>query len=361
MQLSRSNILKWLRDEDPTRLVNLWQEADELRRARVGDEVHLRGLVEISNYCVRRCHYCGIRAERSSLTRYRMTVDEILQAARLAMEFGYGTVVLQAGEDPGLTEPMVAEVIQRIRGETELAVTLSLGERAEAELARWREVGADRYLLRFETSNRALYDRIHPARPGGVEHRLELLRVLGRIGYELGSGVMIGIPGQTYEDLARDIELFADLDLDMIGVGPYLPDPETPLGRQAADGSLQPAADQVPNSELMTYKVLALTRLMRPMANIPATTALATVNQAAGRETGLARGANVIMPNLTPARYRRLYAIYPAKSCVGEEPHDYDQHVRRTIEAAGRRVGRGRGDSPSYRARRGAGTRPAQV
>ena len=172
----------------------------------------------------------------------------------------------------------MADVVRRIKAESPLAVTLSLGEREHDELALWREAGADRYLLRFETSNRALFERIHPPRPGRVSDRIALLGMLRELGYEVGSGVMIGIPGQSYDDLAGDLELFRELNLDMIGVGPFLMHPETPL----ADPQQQPAAppgEQVPASELMTYKVIALTRLLCPRANIPSTTALATLNQ----------------------------------------------------------------------------------
>ena len=164
--IAHEEILSWLRESNPTRLADLWQRADQTRQAHVGGEVHLRGLVEISNYCVRLCAYCGLRAPNTGLTRYRMTEPEILQAVRHAVEFGYGTVVLQSGEDPGITADWMAALVRRIKSETRLAVTLSLGERTHEELALWRSAGADRYLLRFETSNRELYQKIHPSRPG---------------------------------------------------------------------------------------------------------------------------------------------------------------------------------------------------
>jgi len=352
-----SELRTWLRTTDPQRLEDLWSEADAVRRAGVGDAVHLRGLVEISSHCTRRCAYCGLRAPNTGIQRYRMTADEIVDTARLACELGYGTVVLQSGEDPALTEEWVFDLVRRIKAETPLAITLSLGERTPDELAAWRLAGADRYLLRFETSNGELFRRIHPSKPG-LDRRV-LLGALRELGYEVGSGVMIGIPGQTYEDLAADIELFRTLDLDMIGVGPFLPHPDTPLGRgvgttRAAGAAVpgRPAEDQVPNSELMTYKVVALTRLVCPRTNIPSTTALATVNQQDGRENGLRRGANVIMPNLTPPAYRCCYEIYPGKVCAFEGIREYDTLVRRHIAELGREVGTGRGDSPNRRARR---------
>jgi biotin synthase len=238
-------------------------------------------------------------------------------------------------------------LVRMIKTETPLAVTLSLGERSKEELAAWRDAGADRYLLRFETSNRALYERIHPSRPGTCWDRLTILRKLKELGYEVGSGVMIGIPGQTYEDLARDIARFAELELDMIGSGPYLMHPDTPLG----SSDFRPVVldgEQVPNSELMTYKVIALSRLVCPGANIPSTTALATLNRRSGRELGLVRGANVIMPNLTPPRYRVLYEIYPNKACIGESAESCHNCVQQRLESIGRSVGAGRGDSPNY-------------
>jgi biotin synthase len=276
-----------------------------------------------------------------------MTADEILACARQARGFGYGTVVLQAGEDEGLTHEGIADLIGRIKQETGLAVTLSLGERTADELRAWREAGADRYLLRFETSNRQLYERIHPPRPGTTSDRIALLRRLRGYGYEVGSGVMIGIPGQTYDDLARDIAMFADLDLDMIGVGPYLMHPATALA-ETENQPQAPAGEQVPSDELLTYKVIALTRLTCPRSNLPATTALATLNRAAGRELGLQRGANIIMPNLTPVKYRALYEIYPDKACIAETADACGSCLRLRIQALGRQVGSGRGDSPNF-------------
>ena len=361
--MEHHEIISYLRETDPGRLELLWREADGVRRENVGDEVHLRGLVEFSNHCSRLCGYCGLRADNHSVARYRMSQDEILAAAVEADRLGYGTVVLQSGEDAGLDVDWMSKVISRIKGAAPLAVTLSLGERDDRELAAWRQAGADRYLLRFETSARRLFDEIHPPRPGephSDKHsdRIAILRTLARLDYEVGSGALIGIPGQTFDDLARDIELFAELDLDMIGVGPYIAHPDTPLGRIARNGATRDGADdQVPNSELMTYKVIALARLMCPAANIPSTTALATLNMTDGRELGLARGANVIMPNVTPSEYRPLYDIYPNKACAAETAQAYNGCIRKRIESIGRTFGQGRGDSPNYRRRRNRGQR----
>jgi biotin synthase len=207
--LSKDEILACLRQERDAELDQLWARADAVRSQNVGDEVHLRGLIELSNYCRRHCLYCGIRLDNQPLPRYRMSREEILACVREAVAMGYGTVVMQAGEDPVLNGPWVAELVKRIKSDTPLAVTLSLGERDEADYALWREAGADRYLLRFETSNPAIFDRIHPSLPGRKSDRVSILRQLRQLGYEIGSGVMIGIPGQTYDDLANDILLFS--------------------------------------------------------------------------------------------------------------------------------------------------------
>jgi len=343
--LTRTEILQWLREMNAERLAELWRRADAVRRDNVGDEVHLRGLIEFSNHCVRQCGYCGLRAGNETLRRYRMTAPEILACARQAVEFGYGTVVLQSGEDYRATTDWMATVVRRIKSETGLAVTLSLGERPDADLVAWREAGADRYLLRFETSNRRLYERIHPPLRHERSDRIAILRRLAQLGYEVGSGVMIGIPGQTYDDLADDIETFRTLDLDMIGVGPYIAHPATPLCQE----TVKQGPAQVPNSEDMTYKVIALTRLICPKANIPSTTALATLNRARGRELGLARGANILMPNLTPAEYRVRYEIYPAKACIDETAADCDACIKQRILSCGRKIGIGPGVSPNRR------------
>jgi biotin synthase len=341
MPMDRRQIIDWFREERPEKLALLWEEADGVRRRWVGEEVHLRGLIEISNVCSRECHYCGLRAGNRLLRRYRMTAEEIMACVSEALAYGYGTVVMQSGEDEGITADWMAGIIRRIRRETPLAVTLSLGERAEADLRTWREAGANRYLLRFETSNRELYERIHPRRGDG-RSRLEILRSLAAMGYEIGSGVMVGIPGQTYEDLVADIELFRKLDLDMIGVGPFIPHPATPLGG-AVETLSAPAGEQVPADELMTYKTIALSRIACPEANIPSTTALATLNLIEGRELGLSRGANIVMPNLTPVAYRADYEIYPAKACIRETSVDCRTCLNQRIISLGRRIGTGKG------------------
>ena len=341
--MRKDEVLSWLRQTDPAALADLYGEADRIRRKHVGDEVHLRGLVEISNICSRLCGYCGLRAPNRALGRYRMSGTEIVGAALQAEALGYGTVVLQAGEDSeALPANWIADLLCTIRSRTKLAITLSLGERSPSELALWREAGADRYLLRFETSDPELYRLIHPPRRGEASDRIALLRVLRKLGYEAGSGVMVGIPGQTYESLAGDLLLFRELDLEMIGIGPFLPYPATPLGSGRWRREI-PASEQAPNSEEMVYKMVALTRILRPDANIPSTTALATINTKNGRERGVMRGANVVMPNLTPVAYRKLYEIYPNKACIAEQSTACNGCLRARIRAIGRVPGQGPG------------------
>ncbi|MGZ4199116.1 MAG: [FeFe] hydrogenase H-cluster radical SAM maturase HydE [Thermoleophilia bacterium] len=340
--LDRGALLAWLREDDPGRLEELWRAADETRRRHVGDEVHLRGLIEISNYCVRACGYCGLRAANREIERYRMSADEILACAHTAVEFGYGTVVMQSGEDYGIRTDWLADIVRRIKAETPLAVTLSLGERPTADLAVWREAGADRYLLRFETSDEELYHLIHPDLPGRPSDRFAILHALQDLGYEAGSGIMVGIPGQTYNSVAGDIDAFRNMDLDMIGIGPYISHPATPLGDRSWARELAPG-EQIGSDELTVYKAVALARLVCPQANLPSTTALATINQVDGRELGLMRGANIVMPNLTPPEYRVKYEIYPDKACVGETAEMCRGCLQGRIEAIGREVGSGPG------------------
>jgi biotin synthase len=338
--MDKQEIINWLTEQNTNKLEQLFVEADKVRKEHVGDEVHLRGLIEVSNHCRRGCTYCGISVSNSSLTRYRMTKAEILECAHKAVALQYGTVVLQAGEDMALDREFITDIIRSIKGETSLAVTLSLGEREEDELIEWKNAGADRYLLRFETSDAALFASIHPPAPGRKPiNRMDLLKKLSSLGYEAGSGVMAGIPGQTYASLADDILAFQNLDLDMIGIGPYIPHPLTPLGSLKASND----PNQAPNTEEMVYKMIALTRIHCPESNIPSTTALATLNKAKGRELGLQRGANIVMPNLTPVDYRQYYEIYPSKACIFETAEECHGCLNGRIRSIGRTAGKGHG------------------
>jgi biotin synthase len=339
--VTHDDIVSWLQEDNAGRLEELWARADAVRRENVGAQVHLRGLIEFSNVCARQCLYCGLRAGRRSIVRYRLTEPEIMESVAGAISSGFGTVVLQSGEDAWLDVEWFAGIIRRIKRETQLAVTLSCGERTREELARWRDAGADRYLLRFETSDVALWNRIHPGR-NGVQHRIEILGWLKDLGYETGSGIMVGIRGQSWEALADDIQWFRRLDLDMIGIGPYIPHPETPMGR------LLPQPGQVPSIEQMTCKVVALARLVCPKANIPSTTALATIDREHGWEVGLRRGANVLMVNVTPMKYRSLYDIYPGKHCTIRPLEQVRDELGAFLHSLGRIAGTGPGASPNY-------------
>ena len=238
---------------------------------------------------------------------------------------------------------MSPSVVRAIKAETGAAITLSLGERSEADLRAWREAGADRYLLRFETTDAALYRRIHPDLPGTVSDRIGQLLRMRDMGYEIGTGVMVGIPGQTWDTLANDIWTFRDYDMDMIGIGPYLSDPRTPLAGSLGAELAAPPSEQVPNDELTTLKAVALTRLVCPDTNIPSTTALSILDPSAGRANGLCRGANVVMPNLTPPEYRVLYQIYPGKAAVHETADALTVSVIALIDGLGRTTASGPG------------------
>jgi len=343
-------IAAWASETQPLRLEELRSRADRVRRTHVGDAVHLRGLVEISNHCTAHCTYCGLRAERTGLTRYRMPPEDVLAVARQARELGYGSIVLKAGDDPGLTREGVADLVRRIKQETGLAVTLSLGERAPEDLEAWRTAGADRYLLRFETSNPVLYRVFHPRGPGRVDKRFQRLRRARELGYEVGSGVMVGLPGQTWHDLARDLLLFKVFDLDLIALGPWIRHPETPaVALEDRENAPERLAD---NSLAATLRVIALARLVCPDANLTTTSALATAEPGSTSEEGLRWGANVVMSNLTPLTWRAFYENYPGKACPTEVPARIDGGLRDRIAALGRTIGCGRGDSPSLERRR---------
>jgi biotin synthase len=359
-----ATIRAWLRETDPRELARLYAAADAARRLHVGDAVHLRGLIEVSNACARACAYCGISVHNRLIARYRMGREEILDCARRARDLGYGTVVLQAGEDPQLKRESIADIVRAIKsGIGGLAVTLSLGERDDEDLIAWRQAGADRYLLRFETSNPVLYAKIHPPAHGQPDDRttgrpddrtaevprLAILRRLHELGYQAGSGVMVGIPGQTWDDLVRDLRTFQALDIEMIGVGPWIPHPATPLA-EAFDWAA--GADlQTPNTVDMALRMIALARILVPDANIPATTAIATLDKEQGREDALKAGANVVMPNLTPPAYRALYEIYPDKACVNETAEQCHSCLSARIASVGRCIGEGPGDAPKLRRR----------
>ncbi len=343
--MQQAEILSWLREDDPKRIDCLKEKADDVRRIHVGDEIHLRALIEISNYCTNACHYCGLRAANRSIPRYRMDADEIVNTVSRAAEMNFGTVVLQAGNDPRHHATWVADLIGRIKDRFDIAVTLSLGERPFEDYAAWREAGADRYLLRFETSDRTLFEFLHDrniTRGSGVHPRIERLKWLRDLGYEIGGGVMVGLPGQRFEVLAEDISTFHELDLDMIGIGPFIAHPGTPLSVKRANSC---TSMQVPSEIEMTLKVVALARLVCPQANIPATTAVEALSGSRERFSFLDGGANVLMPNLTPERYRRLYDIYPGKTSIVEYTLSTHEELLNNLKDIGRCAGKGYGSA----------------
>ncbi|WP_448376264.1 [FeFe] hydrogenase H-cluster radical SAM maturase HydE [Fervidobacterium sp.] len=305
----------------------IFRIADEIRRKYVGEEVHLRAIIEFSNYCSQHCLYCGLRAENKNLQRYRMTVDEIVERARLIANLGIKTVVLQSGEDPYYTTEMISEIISEIK-KLDVAITLSIGERSFEEYKIWKELGADRYLMRHETASPQLYAKLHPG--DTFENRRAHLLEIKRLGYETGAGFMVGLPDQTPYDLALDLAFIKEIDADMIGIGPFIPNPDTPL-KESTGGDLQ-----------TTLRMVALARIVVPTANIPATTALGSINPF-GRQYGLKYGANVIMPNLTPNPYRPNYSLYPGKICLFERDTACVECTKTMIKSIGLVVGEGYG------------------
>lgn len=307
----------------------LYAAADAVRAKAMGPDVYLRALVEFSNHCRRNCRYCGLRRDNLAAARYRLQPADIVATAQEAAGLGYGTVVLQSGEDPWYTTERLAEAIRGIKASTGMAVTLSVGERDPDTYRAWRQAGADRFLLRIETTDPGLFAALHP--DDDLEGRKACLCSLRGLGYQLGSGVMVGLPGQTVAMLARDIVWLHELGAEMIGVGPFIPHPDTPLGGEPG-GTVE-----------QTLRLVAALRLVFPRAHLPATTAMGTLDPQ-GRERALQVGANVMMPNVTPTTYRAQYEIYPGKICTGDDARHCRGCVAARIRAIGRTVGQGRGD-----------------
>jgi biotin synthase len=326
----------------------LYRRAYQVKLEHIGPVVHFRGLIEFSNICAKNCHYCGIRRDNRRVRRFRMEAEEILAAARWALDNHYGSVVLQAGERQD--EPHVAFVEALVRGIKEmdggrLGVTLSLGEQSEETYRRWFAAGAHRYLLRIETSNERLYRALHPE-DHDFAARLECLRALRRAGYQVGTGVMVGLPGQTLEDLADDVLFFQRMDIDMIGMGPYIPHRDTPMAGCLGDFKAKRAAQLE-----LGLKMIAATRLALRDVNIAAATALQALRPD-GRELGLQAGANIIMPVITGIKYRAAYQLYDGKPCLDENASQCRSCLQRRIESLGETIGFDQwGDSPRFRRR----------
>ncbi len=284
----------------------LAEKADRLRRQIYGNQVYVRGLIEMTNYCKNDCYYCGIRRSNRDCDRYRLTEEQILACCREGYELGFRTFVLQGGEDAWFTDERLEALIGEIKkGFPDCAVTLSLGERSPESYERLRQAGADRYLLRHETATKSHYETLHPETMS-FENRMASLRILRSLGYQVGCGFMVGSPGQTAEHLAADLAFIRDFQPDMCGIGPFIPHHATPFGNESA-GTLE-----------QTVYLLSIIRLLVPGVLLPATTALGTIDPV-GREKGILAGANVVMPNLSPVAVRKKYELYENKICTGEE------------------------------------------
>lgn len=307
----------------------------EVKLQHLDNYVHLRGLIEFGNVCEKNCLYCGLRSGNTRVERYCLSDEEVLSCARLAHELGYGSVALQSGErsDPEFIdriERLVREIKKIDNGS--LGITLSLGEQMEETYRRWFEAGAHRYLLRIESSNEELYYKIHP-RNGlhDFRRRVECLEILKRTGYQTGTGVMVGLPFQTPDHLAADLLFFKRMDVAMVGLGPYIPHPDTPLYK--FKGLIPSASERMD----MTLKMIAILRILMPEINMVAATANQTVDPQ-GREKAISAGANVIMPNLTPGEYRESYFIYPDKACVNDTPDQCQSCLDIRLAAIGHKI-----------------------
>lgn len=303
----------------------LARAADIRHRENYGDKVYIRGLIEFTNYCRNNCYYCGIRRDNKKAERYRLTKEEILLCCDEGYRLGFRTFVMQGGEDPYYTDEMICDIVSEIkRRYPDCAVTLSIGEKPRESYQAFFDAGADRYLLRHETADSLHYGRLHPEKMS-LENRKRCLYDLKDIGYQVGSGFMVGSPYQTTENLISDLRFLQKLKPDMIGIGPYITHADTPFaGFKNGD-------------VMLTLRLVSILRLMFPYALIPSTTALGTIHPQ-GRELGLKAGANVVMPNLSPVSVRKLYSLYENKICTGEEAAQCRGCLERRVESAGYKI-----------------------
>lgn len=311
--MTKQELVKLLALED---FSPIYQKADAIRKEHVGDNVLIRAIIEFSNICNRQCKYCGLNCTNSNVDRYQMTKEEILVAAQKAVDAGYKTIVLQSGENPKLDREWMGEIVKQIKAMGS-AVTLSIGELSDEDFQYYRECGADRYLLKHETADAELYQQMHPC--GTLESRVHCLKTIRGLGYDTGSGFMIGLPGQTLETIAEDLLLLKELGCKMAGIGPFIPHPQTPL-KGASKGDTE-----------LTKRAVALARILLPDANLPVTTALGVINQNE-KENAFACGANVIMKKVTPDEYKKAYEIYPAKlenTNIEEDRRILEEQIRR--------------------------------
>lgn len=310
----------------------LRREALTLCRKYYGNQVYIRGLIEFTNYCKNNCYYCGIRRDNSHVRRYRLTTGEILACCREGYDLGYRTFVLQGGEDPYFTDERMTGLIRQMKGEyPDCAITLSIGEREKDSYRKFREAGADRYLLRHETADETHYRSLHPEEMHFF-HRIQCLYDLKALGYQVGAGFMVGSPGQKLEHMAKDLLFLQKLQPEMVGIGPFIPHHDTRYAKEQA-GSVE-----------MTLFLLSVIRILLPKVLLPATTALGTMDPI-GREKGLLAGANVIMPNLSPEKNRKDYALYDNKICTGEEAAQSIASLKKRVESVGCQVVTDRGDA----------------
>ncbi|MFR9503895.1 MAG: [FeFe] hydrogenase H-cluster radical SAM maturase HydE [Rikenellaceae bacterium] len=311
----------------------LHAKAQEVAKKHFGNHIYLRGLIEISNYCRNNCYYCGIRASNREVVRYRLDEQEILTCCREGYSLGLRTFVLQGGEDPALHDSTIERVVESIRTEfPSCAITLSLGERAKESYMRLKEAGANRYLLRHETYNAQHYSQLHPPSMSR-DNRLRCLQELKDIGFQVGSGIMVGSPHQSIDTILEDIQFIEHFSPHMIGIGPFISHHQTPFAKE-------------PNGNVpLTLKLLSIFRLMHPEALIPSTTALASLDKD-GHQKGILAGANVIMPNLSPATQRSKYAIYDNKVAFGNESAQGIKELQTKVSEIGYSISFARGDSP---------------
>ena len=347
INLDRSALISYLEDNSPEVAAALYSEAYRVKKETVGENVYLRGLVEISNICRKNCLYCGIRRDNLNTGRYELTSEEVLEAAAFAAEQGYGSMVIQGGErtDRKFIDKITSLLVE-IKRRWPLGITLSLGEQTEEVYREWFEAGAHRYLLRIESSTRELYEKIHPVDAvHSYETRVQALRDLRKCGYQVGTGVMIGLPFQTAANLADDLLFFKEMDIDMCGMGPYLEHSETPL---------YACRHLIPDLERrldLSLRMVALLRLLMPDINIAATTAMQAIAPD-GRERAIMAGANVLMPNLTLSEVREEYQIYQNKPGVGEDAAISSSRTEQRLREMKIPIGYGQwGDSIHYRKR----------
>ena len=313
MNLSKKEIIDILKSPD----TDIFKEADEVRKKYVGGGVHLRGLIEFSNICKCNCLYCGLQSSNKHVNRYRLSKDEILNIAKKGVDEGFKTIVLQSGEDEFFNTKLMCEIISEIKN-LGVALTLSIGEKSFEDYKAFKDAGADRYLLRIETTDKNLYKKMHPY--ANFDNRMRCLYDLKKLGYETGTGCLVGLPEQTLESLADDILFFKELDADMIGIGPFISHPDTPL-KNENNGSLD-----------LAIKVMAVTRILLKDINIPATTAMESL-RSDGRLLALQSGANVVMPNLTDDCHKKMYEIYPNKISATKQDFDFKlKTINRYIE-----------------------------